>query len=131
VRHSDFEKGEGIVRASTIFASLALAALAAPASASNIAGEYMAQGSCPAPNSAYRGTLTIEGSGLFHTLTWRIGAETFVGRAMEHDGRLVAEFRSAAGANGLMEMSRAGNGWRGTWSVYGTEVLCTETWTPR
>jgi hypothetical protein len=116
------------MRIMTIMAALMLGAAPIPAFATNIAGEYLAQGSCPAPNSAYRGTLTIQGPGLFHTLTWHIGNDTIVGRAMEHDGRLVAEFRFASGETGLMEMSRAGNGWRGTWSVYGTETLCTETW---
>ena len=117
------------MRIVTVVASFALAAAAVPASAAIVPGDYLAEGSCPAPNSAYRGTLSIQGNGLFRTLTWRIGDDTIVGRAMEHDGRLVAEFRFASGETGLIEMSRVGNAWRGTWSVYGTEVLCTETWT--
>ena len=118
------------MRISTVIAALAFAAAPVPALASNIAGDYVAEGSCPAPNSAYRGTLTVQGAGLFHTLTWRVGDDTIVGRAFEHDGRLAAEFRFASGESGLMQMVRVGNNWRGTWSVYGTEVICTETWTP-
>ena len=118
------------MRISMVVASLALAA-AAPASASDIAGEYVAEGSCPQPNNHYRGILTVEGTGLFHALTWQIAGDTMRGRAMEHDGRLVAEFQLASGQSGLMEMSRVGNGWQGTWSLYGAELICVETWTPR
>jgi hypothetical protein len=119
------------MRILTVIFLLMLASVAGPASATDIAGDYVAEGSCPAPDSAYRGTLTIQGTGLFHVLTWRVGDDTIVGRGLESGGRMVAEFRFASGESGLIEMSRVGNGWRGTWAIYGTEILCTETWSPR
>jgi len=114
----------------TIAAATAVVALACPAAAADLGGDYLAEGSCPAAGSAYRGTLTIQSHGLFHDLTWRIGNDVVAGRGMEHDGRMVIEFRFADGTAGLMEMSRSGRSWRGTWAVYGTDTLCSETWTP-
>lgn len=120
------------MRILTITAGLALAAAASAATAADLSGDYIAEGSCPTPNSAYRGTLRIQSSNaLFHTLSWQIGNDTVVGRGMEHDGRMVIEFRFASGEGGLMEMRRAGRSWRGTWAVYGTDTLCSETWRPR
>lgn len=113
-----------------IIAALAAAALAAPASAADLSGRYIAEGRCPAPNSAYRGTLTIRSNGLFHTLNWQVGNDTIVGTGMEHDGRMVIEFRFASGQSGLMDMTRSGNAWRGSWAVHGSNLLCTETWLP-
>jgi hypothetical protein len=118
------------MRILTIAVALAATALAGSATAADIAGVYIAAGSCPAPGTAYRGTLEIQGTGLFHILTWRVGEDTIVGRGMEHDGRMAIEFRFADGAAGLMEMIQAGRSWRGTWAIYGTELLCTETWDP-
>lgn len=111
-------------------AALAAAAVAAPAWAADFSGRYVAEGSCPAPNSAYRGTLTIRSNGLFHTLNWQIGNDTIVGTGMEHEGRMVIEFRFAGGQSGLMGMTRSGNVWRGNWAVHGGDMLCTETWVP-
>lgn len=114
----------------TIAAALASAIAAVPAAAADLSGNYIAQGSCPQPNSAYRGMLTIRSEGLFHTLSWRIGTDTIVGTGLEHDGRMVIEFRFAGGQSGLMDMARAGAGWRGNWAVHGTNMLCSESWLP-
>ncbi|HST37493.1 MAG TPA: hypothetical protein VLK25_12800 [Allosphingosinicella sp.] len=111
-------------------AALAAALAAAPASAADLSGRYVAEGSCPAPNSAYRGTLTIRSEGLFHTLNWQVGDETIVGTGMEHDGRMVIEFRFASGQSGLMDMNLSGGVWRGNWAVHGSNLLCSETWVP-
>ena len=119
------------MRMLTIAGGLALAAAAMPAAAADLSGDYVAEGSCPTADSAYRGTLTIRSEGLFHVLSWQIGTDTVVGRGMENDGRMVIEFRFASGEGGLMEMSRTGRSWRGTWAVYGTDTLCSETWRPR
>ena len=115
----------------TAGAILAAAATAGPASATDLTGDYAAEGACPAPmNNRYRGTLTIRSSGIFHTLTWRVGDETILGTGMEHEGRMVIEFRFPSGQTGLMGMYRNGAGWRGNWAVHGAEILCSETWTP-
>jgi len=118
------------MRTLTIAAALACATAAMPASAADLSGNYIAQGSCPQPNSAYRGTLTIRSSGIFHTLNWRVGNDTIVGTGMEHDGRMVIEFRFASGQSGLMDMVRTRNGWSGHWAVHGSDMLCSETWLP-
>jgi hypothetical protein len=117
------------MRSQLLAVAIATVALASPASAADLSGNYLVQGACPAPNSAYRGTLNIRSQGLFHTLTWHIGPDTIVGTALEHDGRMVIEFRFANGTNGLMDMTRIGAGWRGNWAVTGTNVLCSESWT--
>ncbi len=116
-----------------ITAALVAATVAIPAHAANLTGEYVIEGSCPAPNSAYRGTLSIQSqpNGLFHTLTWRVGSDTVVGRGMETEGRMAIEFRFANGVSGLMEVRRDGAHWRGTWATYGSDQLCTEVWTSR
>jgi len=111
-------------------AALAMLAAAGPAAAADLSGNYIAEGRCPQPNSAYRGTLTIQSAGLFHTLNWRIGSDTIVGTGLEHDGRMVIEFRFASGQSGLMDMVRAGSGWRGHWAVHGSNILCSEAWLP-
>ena len=119
------------MRKSAVATAFALAAFACPASAAELSGIYTVQGSCPAPNSAYRGSLSIQSQGLFHTLTWQVGTETIVGRGMEHDGHMAIEFRFANGQTGLMDVTRTGRIWRGHWAVYGSDLLCIETWTPR
>lgn len=110
--------------------ALAMAATAGPAAAADLSGNYLVQGSCPAPNSAYRGTLRIDSHGLFHTLTWHIGPDTIVGTGLEHDGRMVIEFRFANGTTGLMDMVRTGATWRGGWAVTNVNMFCSEAWTP-
>ncbi len=119
------------MRILTIAGALVLAAAAHPAAAADLSGDYVAEGSCPTPDSAYRGSLRIRSDGLFHTLSWQIGNDTVVGRGMEHEGRMVIEFRFASGEGGLMEMSRVGRSWRGSWAIYGTNLLCSETWSQR
>jgi hypothetical protein len=112
-------------------AILAAATTAGPASAADLSGNYAAEGACPGPlNNSYRGTVTIRSSGVFHTLTWRVGNETILGTGIEHEGRMVIEFRFPNGQTGLMGMYRAGAGWRGNWAVHGAEILCSESWTP-
>ena len=119
------------MRKLAIATAFALTALACPASAADLSGIYDIEGSCPSPNSAYRGTLSIQSQGLFHTLTWQVGGDTIVGRGMEHDGHMAIEFRFANGQTGLMDVIRLGRIWRGNWAVYGSDLLCTETWTAR
>jgi hypothetical protein len=118
------------MRILTIAAALAGVGATGPAAAADLSGNYLVQGSCPAPNSAYRGTLRIDSHGLFHTLTWRIGPDTIVGTGLEHDGRMVIEFRFANGTTGLMDMVRSGATWHGGWAVTNVNIYCSEAWTP-
>jgi hypothetical protein len=115
---------------SAAFAALALAATA-PAAPREIGGDYIFEGSCPTVAPAYRGRLTIRREGIFHTMTWTIGAGTLVGRGLMSGRRMAVEFRDvASGDGGLMEMRRRGRHWRGVWAYRGYGEVCTETWTP-
>ncbi len=112
------------------FAILACAAAASTAHAQKAAGRYTVAGVCPGQQGAYRGTLTIVADGPRYALTWLIAGETFYGSAIEQDGRLAIAYTSA-GQSGIMISKPTGSGWEGVWSMYQSNMACSETWAVR
>ena len=107
-----------------------LLATAVPALGQKAAGQYAVAGVCPGQQGAYRGTLTITADGPRYALTWVIAGETFYGSAIEQDGRLAIAYTSA-GQSGIMISKPTGSGWEGVWSMYRSNMACSESWVAR
>jgi len=113
-----------------IAATLALAMSVPPPP--DPSGDYLIEGECPTPGSAYRARLAIRRSGIFHLLTWQFDdGGAVVGTGMSRGGEMVVEFRVAGGNGGLMNMDTVDDGrtWRGTWAFFHSGERCSEVWT--
>jgi hypothetical protein len=94
-------------------------------------GRYTVEGTDPGkPNSAYKGTVTVEQTGDTYKVVWDIEGTKYIGTGIGNKDFLAVSYRSG-NQTGLALYAPSGSGWTGVWTYAGGTQMGTDSWVRR